>query len=137
MALLSRHQAFYYELTTPCGSIIGGVFAVNHWKYIEIVDLFVNKQFQGQGYGRSLLKDVLNSYPHNMICLRCEALGDGLNQDELVAWYQRLEFVDGTPFHEGEGWMHKQPKEDGKRKMEKGVSIISSFFLLAFSLFLQ
>lgn len=110
MVLLSRHEALYYELTTADGGIIGGVFAVNHWKYIEIVDLFVNKQFQGQKYGRSLLRDVLNTYPYNTICLRCEAFGDGLNLDELAAWYRRWEFVDGSPFHEGEGWMHKPPR---------------------------
>jgi GNAT superfamily N-acetyltransferase len=77
MVLLSRHEALYYELTTSEGEIVGGVFVVNHWKYIEIVDLFVNKEFQGQGYGRSLLREVLNTYPYNTICLRCEAFGDG------------------------------------------------------------
>jgi GNAT superfamily N-acetyltransferase len=110
MVLLSRHKAFYYELTTADGEIVGGVFVVNHWKYIEIVNLFVNKEFQGQGYGRSLLRDVLNTYPYNTICLRCEAFGDGLNQDELAAWYRCCEFVDGSPFHEGDGWMHRQPR---------------------------
>ncbi|PMB03561.1 hypothetical protein CEN49_22835 [Fischerella thermalis CCMEE 5273] len=104
---LSRHKAFYYELTTSDSEIVGGVFAVNHWKYIEIVDLFVNKEFQGQGYGRSLLREVLNTYPYNTICLCCEAFGDGLNQNELAAWYRRWDFVDGSPFHEGEGWMHR------------------------------
>ena len=107
MVLLSRHKASYYELTTSEGEIIGGVFAVNHQKYIEIVDLFINIAFQGQRYGRSLLRCVLNAYPHSTICLRCEAFGDGLNQDELAAWYRRRDFEDGSPFHEGEGWMHK------------------------------
>jgi GNAT superfamily N-acetyltransferase len=120
MVLLSRNKAVYYELTTSEGEIIGGVFAVDYQKYIEIVDLFVNKQFQGQRYGRSLLRDVLNTYTDSIICLRCEAFGDsealasprasGLNQDELATWYRRWEFVDGSPFHEGEGWMHKKPR---------------------------
>jgi GNAT superfamily N-acetyltransferase len=104
---LSRHKAFYYELTTSDGEIVGGVFAVDHQKYIEIVDLFVNKQFQGQKYGRSLLRDVLNTYTDSIVCLRCEAFGDGLSQDELAAWYRRWEFDDGSPFHEGDGWMHR------------------------------
>ena len=107
MVLLSAHPASYYELTTSDDEIIGGVFAVNHHKYIEIVDLFVNQEFQGKGHGRMLLRHIINAYPYNTICLRCEALGGRLTQDELAAWYRRWDFVDSSPFHEGDGWMHR------------------------------
>ncbi|MBW4478620.1 MAG: GNAT family N-acetyltransferase [Tolypothrix brevis GSE-NOS-MK-07-07A] len=97
-------------MTTDDGEIVGGVFAVDHHQYIEIVDLFVNKQFQGQKYGRSLFRDVLNTYPYSTICLRCKAFDDGLSQDELAEWYRRWDFEDGSPFHEGDGWMHKSQR---------------------------
>ena len=109
MQLISRN-AIYYELLTDVGEIVGAVFAVNHCKYIEIVDLFVNKEFQNLGHGRALLRTILNSFPHNSICLRCEASENGLTQDELAAWYRRWDFEDGSPFHEGDGWMHKSPR---------------------------
>jgi len=105
---LTVRNATYYELAQD-GEIIGGVFAVDQRTYIEIVDLFVNVAFQGQKYGRSLFRDILNTYPYSIICLRCEAFGNGLEQEELAAWYRRWGFDDGSPFHKGEGWMHRIP----------------------------
>lgn len=106
---LTAQNAIYYELMQD-NEIVGAVFAVNHREYIEIVDLFVNEKFQGQGNGQVLLRTVLGAYPYSTICLRCEAFGNGLSQKDLIRWYWRWDFEDGSPFHEGNGWMHKKPR---------------------------
>jgi GNAT superfamily N-acetyltransferase len=107
MTVLVKTRAIHYELLTDESEIIGGVFAVNHRQYIEIVDLFVNKEFQNQGHGRALMQTIFDNYPNKILCLQCGAFSNGLSQGNLAEWYKRLGFVEGTPFHQGDGWMHK------------------------------
>ena len=107
MTVLAKTRAIYYELLTDESEIIGSVFTVNYRQYIEIVDLSVNQEFQGQGYGRSLMQIIFDNCPNKILCLQCSAFDNGLSQENLAKWYKRLGFVDGTPFHQGDGWMHR------------------------------
>jgi len=107
MTVLAKSDAVHYELLTGESEIIGSVFAVDQCEYIEIVDLFVNREFQNQGYGRSLMQTIFDNHPDTILCLQCSAFGNGLSQGNLAKWYKRLGFVEDTPFHQGDGWMHK------------------------------
>ena len=107
MTVLAESDAVHYELLTDESEIIGSVFAVDQCEYIEIVDLSVNQEFQGQGHGRSLMQIIFDNHPDTILCLQCSAFDNGLSQENLAEWYKRLGFVDGTPFHQGDGWMHR------------------------------
>jgi GNAT superfamily N-acetyltransferase len=107
MVKINKLKAAYYELLSDTGEIIGGTFTVKEGKQVQIINLFINPEFQRQGYGTQLLQEVFDAHPKATFCLQSVPFNQGLGKTDLKAWYERLGFIDVPPPHGGDNWMYK------------------------------
>jgi ribosomal protein S18 acetylase RimI-like enzyme len=101
---LIKNEAVNYELVSDDNTTIGSVFVVYHPEHIEIVNLYVNEEFQNQGYGKQLMSLIFDNHANTLIALQCNAFNNGLNQVTLSDWYERLGFIYSP---QGDNWMYK------------------------------
>lgn len=110
----------FYEVATLDGKIVGGVFAIPFIvdnssssfpgeTFLEICTLNINKGFRRRGCGRRLMNSILADFGDEYLCLMVEKNPVAMSREDLIAWYMRLGFTLGSPFHEGEGWMSRSP----------------------------
>ena len=115
---VSLWECTQYELTRrPEGwtdqndlmEVIGGCFVTDFGDWVEISALYINARFRKLGIGTYLVGMIVRDYSQtHAVCLRVETeyLPDvPMSHEQLAAWYRRLGFEDGSPYHEGVGWM--------------------------------
>jgi GNAT superfamily N-acetyltransferase len=117
---LNTQQATNYELIKEDGLIVGSAIAIEFVIHPEEFDYFVviqnlhiNPQFTRQGYASALVKKIIRDNQSAIICLECKAdkqCKNHLDDEQLYQWYLRSGFVNSSPFHEGDRWMHRPAK---------------------------
>ena len=117
---LGKLEAVQYELRCiPQGGgvlpemaeIAGGCFVTDFGDWVEVAAFSVNLRHRRLGLGSFLIRQVIQDYERtHTICLMVDTnyYPDApLSPEDLAAWYRRLGFEDGSPYHEGEGWMSR------------------------------
>ena len=110
----------FYGVSLSNGNVVGGVFAIPFVVdnssgcypsegFVEVYGLNINKEYRRNGYGRRIMLSLLQDFAGGWICLMVEQNPSGMPLDALVAWYKRLGFVEGSPFHDEVGWLCKSP----------------------------
>lgn len=91
--------------------VVGGCFVTDFGDWVEIAALSVNPGYRRLGIGNHLMRWVLKDWGRShTICLMVEREhypDSPMSVQQLVAWYERLGFEMGSPYHEGEGWMSR------------------------------
>lgn len=112
-------ESTFYELKlapdsleeAPLRQIIGGCYVTDFGDWVELAALSINPSFRRKGIGTFLLKRIIQDYERtHAICLMVDTEfcpNAPMNPSQLAAWYHRLGFEIGSPYHEGEGWMSR------------------------------
>jgi GNAT superfamily N-acetyltransferase len=116
-----RNVSFYNVASTE-GHIVGGLFVIPFdvdnssgafpgQSFVEICAMNINKPFRRRGYATRLMQSVIKDFAWQWICLQVEQNPSpgNMTTEELFRWYEKLGFVENSPYHEGVGWMHKAP----------------------------
>jgi len=116
-----RRDVSFYGVTLPDGKVVGGVFAIPFFvenssgeypseDFVEVYGLNINKEYRERGYGRRIMLNLIEDFGAGWICLMVEPRPSGMAKEDLIAWYKRLGFVEGSPFHDDEGWFSRVPR---------------------------
>ena len=86
-----------------------------------ITRINVPKEHRGKGVARKLLAKILADADKDRIILHLEVSpSDGLNREQLIAWYSRHGFEDY-----GSGLMVRTPKQPSEINQKQGTAIYS------------
>lgn len=87
---LDKHNNIYHYGIYIDNTIIGYLLVYTNLNSIYITDFFILPEYQHQGYGVSLFKNIVDYYKNNgyFDCYLCADL-----EDSVINWYQKIGFV--------------------------------------------
>ena len=93
--MLVRYPGYSYEIhDSDTGECMARAMVIEYDDGCFIDSLAVNREYQGEGYGSQLLRELIEEYNKVRLYLLVDPYGsERLDNEALTAWYYRYGFV--------------------------------------------